>query len=94
MCFNIYTNEVVTFEEAAETVEIKLQPMKHSVNGFQAEERGGSKAVFSTIKQTNMGDNAGKQCGTRDTSGVFGNIRSLGAPKEGEKNIMEGEEGK
>ena len=41
MCFNIYTNEVVTFEEAAETVEIKLQPMKHSVIGFQAEERGG-----------------------------------------------------
>ena len=30
----------------------------------------------------------------RDTSDVFGNIRSLGAPKEGEKNIMEGEEGK
>ena len=60
MCFNIYTNEVVTFEEAAETVEIKLQPMKHSVSGFQAEERGGSKAVFSTIKQTNMGNNAGK----------------------------------
>ena len=60
MCFNIYTNEVVTFEEAAETVEIKLQPMKHSVIGFQAEERGSSKAVFSTIKQTNMGNNAGK----------------------------------
>ena len=60
MCFNIYTNEVVTFAEAAETVEIKLQPMKHSVTGFQAEERGGSKAVFSTIKQTNMGNNAGK----------------------------------
>ena len=49
MCFNIYTNEVVTFAEAAETVEIKLQPMRHSVSGFQAEERGGSKAVFSTI---------------------------------------------
>ena len=60
MCFNIYTNEVVTFAEAAETVEIKLQPMKHSVIGFQAEERGGSKVVFSTIKQTNMGNNAGK----------------------------------
>ena len=55
MCFNIYTNEVVTFAEAAETVEIKLQPMKHSMSGFQAEERGGSKAVFSTIKQKNMG---------------------------------------
>ena len=27
----------------------QLQPMKHSVSGFQAEERGGSKAVFSTI---------------------------------------------
>ena len=66
MYFNIYTNEVVTFEEAAETTEIKLQPMKNSVSGFQAEERGGSKAVFSTIKQTNMGNNAGKQCGTRD----------------------------
>ena len=46
MCFNIYTNEVVTFAEAAETVEIKLQPMRHSVSGFQAGERGGSKAVF------------------------------------------------
>ena len=38
----------------------QLQPMKHSVSGLEAEERGGSKAVFSTIKQTNMGNNAGK----------------------------------
>ena len=60
VCFNIYTNKVVTIAKAAETIEIKLQPMKHSMSGFQAEERGGSKAVFSTIKQTNMGNNAGK----------------------------------
>ena len=58
MCFNIYTNEVVTFAEAAETVEIKLQPMKHSVIGFQAEERGGSKAVFFNYQANKYG----KQC--------------------------------
>ena len=58
VCFNIYTNEVVTFAEAAETVEIKLQPMKHSVIGFQAEERGGSKAVFFNYQANKYG----KQC--------------------------------
>ena len=38
MCLNIYTNEVVTIAEAAETVEMlqKLQAMKHSMSGFQA----------------------------------------------------------
>ena len=50
-----HPNEVVTVAEAAETVEMTETAandrMKYSMSGSQGEERGGSKAIFSTVNR-------------------------------------------
>ena len=59
MCFNIYNNEVVTIAEAAETVEMTETTGDEAQHEWiPSRRKGGSKAVFSTIKP----DKYGKQC--------------------------------
>ena len=62
VCFNIYNNEVVTIAEAAETVEMTETTADEALHEWIPGRRKGrfESGFFSTIKQTNMGNNAGK----------------------------------
>ena len=69
VCFNKYTNEVVTIAEAAETVEMTETTADEALHEWIPSRRKGRfESGFSTIKQTNMGNNAGKQfLGSRES---------------------------
>ena len=69
VCFNIYTKEVVTIAEAAETVEMTETTADEALHEWIPSRRKGRfESGFSTIKQTNMGNNAGKQfLGSRES---------------------------